>query len=1017
MPRCLSAEKVFNFVQLQLDLDRSGSTMAQITINGVTVDPLTQGRALAAANLHAATAADSDYILIQTDQPLDKAQKTELTNMGVVILEYVPEDTYLCNFTGTDLDQVRALSHVAWANTYMQGFKIAPTLKPATATRSFGLSEMTLSAEPEVSFSTTPRAVDVVLHSNVDPQAIKDRLAAAVQLDPDDLNITRHKIRVNVAERQLSEIADMDEVRHVEEVLPMKLHNDVARRILNVEPQPVSGTVLEGDGQVVAVCDTGFDKGSTTNVHDAFAGRVANLYALGRSRSNDPNGHGTHVAGSVLGDGNSAALGHTVRGTAPAAQLVLQSVLDSQGGLGGLPDDLHDLFDTPYSADAARIHTNSWGSTLGDGRYNASSQEVDEFVWDHRDCVICFAAGNEGEDNNSNGVIDPRSITPPGTAKNCITIGATENDRSNFTVNWGQAFRYPADPIKSDRLANNAEGMVAFSSRGPTQDGRVKPDVVAPGSFILSAKSRDTASGGWGSSADPLYFFNGGTSMATPLVAGCTALVREFLAAQPHQLTSPSAALVKAMLINGAHNISGRYTPTEAGGIPNNSEGFGRVDMAATLSSDVQIHDEATALDTGEEATINVGVGASLKITLVWTDRPGSTLQNDLDLIVRTSDGQERHGNMAPNSNAFDRRNNVEQVVWDNVPGGTVEIVVRGHRVPVFVQSYALVTRVEGGVQRRDLQIGGPGIQDQITPGEHDVYTLNVTTAGQYRIETSGSTDTFLSVFGPNSDTTLVAEDDDSGPDRASLLELDLRPGGYLVQVRHFSATGTGAYGVSVSSIGGGNGGGGPQRPELVTNGAELQGQISPGAQDLYTLNVTNTGRYTIDTSGTTDTFLSVFGPNSETTLVAADDDGGPDRLSLLILDLQVGAYVVQVRHFSPNASGAYGVGVQSNDAPTPIDVNGAEQPGSIGAPGENDLFVFTAAAGEHVIETSGSMDTFLTLLGPNDDSIIIDQDDDGGPSLLSKIQRNLAAGTYFVRVRHFSPSTTGDYGVSVRTV
>ena len=102
--------------------------MSKITINGVTFDPLTQGPALAAANLHSADATDSDYILIQTTQPLSKDMKSELTNMGVVILEYVPDDTYLCNYTGKDLDQIRSMANVVWANIYMQGFKVAPSL-------------------------------------------------------------------------------------------------------------------------------------------------------------------------------------------------------------------------------------------------------------------------------------------------------------------------------------------------------------------------------------------------------------------------------------------------------------------------------------------------------------------------------------------------------------------------------------------------------------------------------------------------------------------------------------------------------------------------------------------------------------------------------------------------------------------------------------------------------------------------------------------------------------------------
>ena len=883
--------------------------MSTITINGVTLDPLAQGPALAAANLRSADATDSDYILIQADQPLSKDMKRELTNMGVVILEYVPDDTYLCNYTGTDLDQIRALTYIVWANIYLQGFKVAPSLTTRPAAAPAGARNLMEVAAPANTMSTTPKVVDVVFHSNVDPQSIRDKLAAAAHLDASDLKLMRHKIRLNVEEKHLNDLAIIDEVRHVEEALPMKLHNDIARQILNVEPPPNPGTTFEGEGQTVAVADTGFDRGSITNVHDAFTGRVARLYALGRTSANDPNGHGTHVAGSVLGDGNSTTLGHTVRGTAPAARLVLQSVLDSSGGLGGLPNDLNDLFHPPYDDDGARIHTNSWGSTLGDGRYDSNSQEVDEFVWEQRDCVICFSAGNEGVDANANGVIDSQSISPPGTAKNCITIGATENNRPNFIATYGQGFGYPADPVASDRMANDPDGMVAFSSRGPTTDGRIKPDVVAPGSFILSARSRDTSSQGWAPSDDPLYFFNGGTSMATPLVAGCAALVREFLS-EEHQLTTPSAALVKAMLINGARDVAGQYVPSETGGIPNNSEGFGRVDMAATLRASVQLRDEGTALDSGDEetTTVTVGNGTSLKVTLVWTDRPGPTLQNDLDLIIRTADGQERHGNVAPTSTAFDRNNNVEQVVWENVPAGDVNIIVRAHSIPAFAQSYALVTRIEGGTQPpQELAINGPEIQGEIHPaGESDQYTLSVTTAGTYTIETSGTTDTVLSLFGPDSETTHVATDDDGGPGRLSLLVQALAVGQYFVRVRHFSPTRTGRYGVSVRSHTN------PGPVQIQVNGPEVQGDIGqPAESDLYTFSVATAGEHILETSGSTDTFLTLFGPNSETNRIAQDDDSGPGLLSRIQESLAVGTYFVRVRHFSPARTGAYGVRVR----------------------------------------------------------------------------------------------------------
>jgi hypothetical protein len=675
--------------------------MATITINGVSLDPLAQAPALAAQGLVADDASKSDYILIQTKQPLDAAQKAQLDGLGAKVLEYVPQSTYVAYYKPSDLSAIRALPFVAWANVYMQGFKVAPSLRPAPVPA--GANLLALAATPAHSIAQNPRTVDVVLHDNVAPDSVRDQIARAAHLDPKDLTMSRHKARVVVQPRFLPALAAIDGVRHIEEVQPKKLMNDVARGILRADPSP-NGAPLQGEGQIVAVADTGFDKGSTANVHPAFQGRVVKLYPLGRTRANDPNGHGTHVAGSVLGDGNSPALGGPVQGTAPRARLIVQSLLDPRGDLGGIPDDLHDLFLPPYQNDGARVHTNSWGDRNGDGSYSSQSGELDDFVWNNRDCVVCFAAGNDGADRQGTGRVAARSVGAPATAKNCITVGASENNRPAFALRYGQGWPtdFPAEPIRSDRVADNPDGMAAFSGRGSTTDGRIKPDVVAPGTAILSTLSRDVASPStdWGVSADPLYFFDGGTSMATPLVAGCVAVVREHLA-KNHNLANPSAALVKALLINGAFPIPGQYTPSETGPAPNNADGFGRVDLRATVgpyqaNESVTFKDEATALDTGQEERLTVTVAppvASLKVTLVWTDPAGEALQNDLDLIVRAG-GLERHGNVDPSSQAFDRINNVEQVVWDGVPPGPAEIVVRAFRVTRFPQPYALVLRL-----------------------------------------------------------------------------------------------------------------------------------------------------------------------------------------------------------------------------------------------------------------------------------------------------------------------------------
>ncbi len=191
--------------------------------------------------------------------------------------------------------------------------------------------------------------------------------------------------------------------------------------------------------------------------------------------------------------------------------------------------------------------------------------------------------------------------------------------------------------------------------------------------------------------------------MATPLVAGCVAVTREYLI-KKQGLPNPSAALVKALLINGARSMRGQYVPPEVGAVPNNSEGFGRVFMPDTVGPldpavTLTLKDENTALDTNQEETTTVsipaGSGHRLKVTLVWMDPAGEALQNDLDLIVRASSGDERHGNVAAGSTDYDRANNVEQVEWPNIPSGTVTITVRAQRITQGSQTYALVIRVQ----------------------------------------------------------------------------------------------------------------------------------------------------------------------------------------------------------------------------------------------------------------------------------------------------------------------------------
>jgi serine protease AprX len=700
--------------------------MALITINGVSLDPIAGAQALNLAGLRSEDAEASDYILIQTTAPLSPDQTEELAQLGVVVQEYVSENTYLCSYKGTDLTSIRSLPFVAWANVYLRGFKVAPNLKPAQMSP----AARVLPTPVGLSLSRTPRTVDIVFHEDADTgsEALRTAVSAAARVDKDTLPMGRRKVRLTVQEKYLDDLAAIDAVRVIEEVPEVKLRNNVARPILNANVV-VNGTTYQGDGQVVAVADTGFDNGSTTGPHPAFTGRVARLYDLGRAtKTDDPDGHGTHVSGSVLGDGTSASMGGAIQGTAPRAQLVVQSLIDSSGDLGGIPADLTDLFEPPYRDDGARVHTNSWGDQTPSQPYDQRAREIDRFVWNHPDLVICWAAGNDGTDGDRDGRVDPAEVGSEAAAKNCITVGGSESVRRDIEPDFptygsspSGSLKFPKPPIHDDQYADNAEGMYARSSRGPTQEGRFKPDVVAPGTSILSTHSRNApaADHAFGTSSDPDYFFDTGTSMATPLVAGCAAVLRETLVKNGRP--TPSASLIKALLINGAVELTGQYSPSEAGPSPNNNSGFGRVNLLGSVilpgpNLDAGFGDGGP-LSQGEEDTFTVdipreslgnnrvpsavptgggtrGLGAAMyKITLVWSDPPGPNLQNDLDLIVRAADGSERHGNMGT-SDGFDRVNNVEQIRWSNMPPGEAQITIRATRITRFPQPYSYAWRI-----------------------------------------------------------------------------------------------------------------------------------------------------------------------------------------------------------------------------------------------------------------------------------------------------------------------------------
>jgi subtilisin family serine protease len=531
---------------------------------------------------------------------------------------------------------------------------------------------------------------------------------------------------------QIAQLSAVHGVRAIRRRTLKRTSNDVAPGLMNAQLALSDAVGLSGRGEVVAVCDTGLDTGDPRTIHRDFRGRVAAIrsypitpdltsYVRNPGADDGPadldSGHGTHVAGSVLGSGAASRTidGQTepIRGFAYRARLVFQAVeqeirwkswddeLESGRFVLMIPDDLGSLFRYAYEK-GARIHSNSWGG--GDaGQYDAQCRQLDEFVWRHPDFCVVVAAGNDGTDKDGDGRINPMSVTSPATAKNCITVGASESRRRQFdaeTYGGWWAEDYPRNPIHDDPMADDPHQVVAFSSRGPTRDGRTKPDVVAPGTFVLSVRSRKIAENNTGWSAFPPsgdYFYMGGTSMATPLVAGATALLRESLRRRGGY-RSPSAALLKAALIAGARKLSGESPPTRPA---DDAQGYGLVDLDAIVAperpAEVYFVDETDGLETGGAHEFDLEVHsrrAPLRVVLAYSDFPGPALVNNLNLVLVDPRGRSHVGNgTRAGSLELDSSNNVEVVHVKRPQPGRWRVQVVGSNVPQGPQDYALCLR------------------------------------------------------------------------------------------------------------------------------------------------------------------------------------------------------------------------------------------------------------------------------------------------------------------------------------
>ena len=694
--------------------------------------------------------------LVQFAGPIAPEWYRDLEATGVDVIQSIPMFAYLVYGDTAALAQLqdvaRASAAVRWDGAYLDRYKIQPGAQAETRARmglraDRDLFDVQLVSDPQANAATlqlleeeglapVSGRSEILKYVNL-VVALPLAAVARIAAQPDVVAVDRHVVPEKFDERQ-------DRL--------------VSGQLTGNGPTPGDYLAyLAGKGFtqaqfaasnfVVDVTDSGVDNATVTPNH--FGLRVGgSLAGPGRVAYNrlqgTPNG-GSTIQGC---DGHGNINAHIVAGYVPDPATLPVPAAHADGsafryGLGVCPfvrvgssvifdpanytfPNLRDLQARAYN-DNARISTNSWGANTG-GAYSVDSQTFDALVRDaqpatsvfptagNQEMVVVFAAGNAGAGANT--------VGSPGTAKNVITVGASEGV---------QAFGGADFCGINDTGADSANDIISFSSRGPTDDGRIKPEIVAPGTHISGGVFQAAASdagtggasvcfdgngvcGGVGSNFFPgtqqFYTASSGTSHSTPAVAGGAALLRQhFINAS---LAPPTPAMTKALLVNAARYMNGVAANDT---LPSNNQGMGMMNLdtyfaqmaAARILRDQVAADMFTASGQQRVITGNVANGGQpFRVALAWTDAPGPTVGNayvnNLDLEV-TVGGSIYKGNVfssgasAPGGSA-DPRNNVESVFLPAGVSGpfSVRVIatnIAGDGVPnvggALDQDYALV--------------------------------------------------------------------------------------------------------------------------------------------------------------------------------------------------------------------------------------------------------------------------------------------------------------------------------------
>ncbi|HMA47563.1 MAG TPA: S8 family serine peptidase, partial [Frankiaceae bacterium] len=562
-----------------------------------------------------------EWWIVQLSGPVHEAEKQALRDLGVRIGDYVPDFAFLVSMDPAARARVLRLGFVRGVVRHHPAFRIAPSLK-----------------DPSGNVRAREEAA-LALHVRLDGAAAQPAaLSEVYRRHGRVLDVAGDVVRIALAPGQIAALAQREDVLWIEEALQPEIVNETTRWVIQSDvagSTPIWDAGLHGEGQIVGIGDTGLDYDmpwfyDPSGVPPGPNHRKVIGYDTTYGDDYDANepGHGTHVAGTVGGDRTPVDGGTAASGMAPKTRFFISDLTAGASNSVNAPSDLGLLLARAYDA-GARLHTNSWGAN--DNSYSTYSMTTDRYLWSHKDLLVMFANGNAGPAEHT--------VGSPATAKDVVSVGASLNGSGAENVTW-------------------------FSSKGPTSDGRLKPTVCAPGdgatdgAGIVSADS-DGVKNSFNSGTRTMR----GTSMATPAVTGAAALVRQYFtdgrypsgAPTAGDAFAPSAALMKAVLVNGARSMSGANV---VGPFPATGQGWGRVTLSDTLAflgdgRGLVVVDDAAGLATDGTFTRTVfPVGdRPLKVTVVWTDYPGAAgatkaLVNDLDLSVTAPDGTVYAGNV-----------------------------------------------------------------------------------------------------------------------------------------------------------------------------------------------------------------------------------------------------------------------------------------------------------------------------------------------------------------------------------